>query len=109
MRRVTVQRVRDAYEKTGYYPISGTFRASFNGACPITAIIKAETGRTSGVWYAFEDKDLISALIGLTPTYMFSFLSGYDQYVEERPSYRIKTGFEDGQRVRRHFPPIREY
>jgi hypothetical protein len=112
--RITVKRVREAYARKPFYPISGVFRDGQAGRCPISAVASAE--RRSVSYYALSGvKDgsdylrRLSERLGISEQYLKSFVDGYDGIHDFDPGRHTKTGYGDGSRVRAHIPPEVDY
>lgn len=114
--RFTVERVQKAYDKLKWAPVAGVYTAgrreiggqSFFLACPVCTIVKAEYNRflgPKGDW-GYQSLDLAAHLTGNTKEYVKSFMTAYDK---RDPSSFVSSdseGYQDGKKVREHFPPV---
>jgi hypothetical protein len=97
MRRITVEEVKAAYEKTGLKPVRGTTcylgRAhAFNEGCPIDAMI---FGKLKDKFCTLD----VCEVLGVSMNYLEGFVLGVDGCNRSsHPDHRL--GLEDGIAVR---------
>lgn len=107
MKRLTVKRVRAAYEKTRKYPVSGVFRKGERGRCPVSVVMEAETNRSTD--RPGTSQTVIAHFLGVSTAYLKSFIDGFDLIHDYDPRRHTKYGYDDGVRVRSSVPPLHDY
>jgi hypothetical protein len=98
MRRITVNEVKAAYEKTGLKPSRGTW-ATDNCACGLGVCAIAQSGMNGDDLCA----DTVFPTLGIKDWYGVGFIDGFDnrsqltKFAEEKSKDLFTAGFEDGR------------
>lgn len=96
MRRITVDEVKAAYEKTGLKPCTGRFGDGYSCGCPIMAIVKSESGIVPA-FLRYEANDMFGA------GYTCGFMRGVDGMSNQSiwcDMRKYADGYADGLAVR---------